>query len=305
MGRLSGEDSNTSPEDFTNPTVTERTRGNLHNFSLPYLKWGEQRQLRCVKVFDDAANGGGGGGDRFSVPNHRSTPVSYDRKRRSFFEPKNPDRPSSSFQPPAEFGRRASISNNGGGIGAATNKIMFEFQTQVERLRSAVLSEGSEEIEPPPTRTAEEARPWNLRTRRSACKDPSANGVSNGRIPRVDEQKPSYPLPMAPIKSPTRQTNVYGGENGNTSGEKRPRAKLRVPLMKQEIEDDFVAMTGIRPPRRPKKRPRLVQKQIDRFLPGLWISEIKASMYKVNENADGAKTLKMLNSTWCVAWLRL
>lgn len=283
VGRRSGgqrEDSKTSPGNFTMATTTERSRSSLHNFSLP-LKWGDQRQLRCVRAIDD--------GDRFPALNHRSLPTSSNRKRRSFFEPENSERPSSSFQPPPEFRRRASISDNDGGIGAVTNKIMLDFQTQVNRMKSAVLSEGSEDIDPPPTRTAEEAMPWNLRTRRSACKDPRANGGTGGRIPRVDERKPSFPLPTASVKSPARRTDVDGGENGDTGGEKRPRAKLRVPLMKQDIEDDFVAMTGIRPPRKPKKRPRHVQRQIDRFFPGLWLSEIRASMYKVNENADGVK----------------
>jgi hypothetical protein len=36
-----------------------------------------------------------------------------------------------------------------------------------------------------------------------------------------------------------------------------------VALSNQEIVDDFVAIRGTRPPRRPKKRPRTVQRQLD------------------------------------------
>jgi hypothetical protein len=39
--------------------------------------------------------------------------------------------------------------------------------------------------------------------------------------------------------------------------------KFSVSLLREEIEQDFSALIGKRPPRRPKKRPRLVQKQMN------------------------------------------
>lgn len=71
--------------------------------------------------------------------------------------------------------------------------------------------------------------PWNLRKRRAACKAPATD--SEG-IQKEEE------------------------ENG-------VRLKFNPTLTKKEVEDDFIAMTGHKPPRRPKKRPRNVQKQID------------------------------------------
>ncbi|CAN6934168.1 unnamed protein product, partial [Brassica oleracea var. botrytis] len=69
--------------------------------------------------------------------------------------------------------------------------------------------------------------PWNLRKRRAACK--------------------------APV---TDSEGIQKEENG-------VRPKFNPTLTKKEVEDDFIAMTGHKPPRRPKKRPRNVQKQID------------------------------------------
>uniref|UniRef100_A0A2P2MXC3 Uncharacterized protein n=1 Tax=Rhizophora mucronata TaxID=61149 RepID=A0A2P2MXC3_RHIMU len=46
---------------------------------------------------------------------------------------------------------------------------------------------------------------------------------------------------------------------------------------------------GQRPARRPKKRPRIVQKQLDTLFPGLWLTEVTPEMYKVHENPDNAK----------------
>ncbi|CAN1267011.1 hypothetical protein LINPERPRIM_LOCUS12726 [Linum perenne] len=39
--------------------------------------------------------------------------------------------------------------------------------------------------------------------------------------------------------------------------------KLCVSLTKDEIEEDFMEIARMRPPRRPKKRPRIVQKYMD------------------------------------------
>jgi len=41
------------------------------------------------------------------------------------------------------------------------------------------------------------------------------------------------------------------------------KTKFSVSLSKEEVEHDFWAMLGTRPPRRPKKRPRIVQKNLD------------------------------------------
>ncbi|CAN1165809.1 hypothetical protein LINPERHAP1_LOCUS26125, partial [Linum perenne] len=39
----------------------------------------------------------------------------------------------------------------------------------------------------------------------------------------------------------------------------------------------------MRPPRRPKKRPRIVQKYMDFMFPGLWLTEVITDLYKVTE----------------------
>jgi len=41
------------------------------------------------------------------------------------------------------------------------------------------------------------------------------------------------------------------------------KTKFSVSLSKEEVEHDFLALLGNRPPRRPKKRPRIVQKNLD------------------------------------------
>jgi hypothetical protein len=46
-------------------------------------------------------------------------------------------------------------------------------------------------------------------------------------------------------------------------GEKKEKRKFWIALSKEEIEEDIFVMTGSRPNRRPRKRPKNVQKQMD------------------------------------------
>ncbi|KAL0797006.1 hypothetical protein Bca101_068383 [Brassica carinata] len=133
----------------------------LHNFTLPYLRWGQQRFLRCV-----------------NLPSHHHLP-------------------SSSSSPSPDHASH----------------------------RSVVAA----------------ARPWNLRTRRAACSEPG------------DE---------SPAKI---EIGVKRGVDGEEI-EKDEKLRFSVSLLKKEIEVDFSNMIGKRLPRRPKKRPRIVQKKLNNLL---------------------------------------
>lgn len=182
-------------------------------------------------------------------PSSSNDAVSGDRKRRH-----------SSFRspPPPPSTHRRGGDFDGKQIEVIREKLMLDLRSEVDKIHAAFLS--NSEFAPPP---APEPRPWNLRTRRS---------------PATVEIAP------APVPVPTPASEVCA--NGGDCGE---RAKFAVALSRQEIEDDFVEMIGRRPPRKPKKRPRYVQKQLDTLFPGLWLSEITPDMYKVNEHPEPPK----------------
>lgn len=46
-------------------------------------------------------------------------------------------------------------------------------------------------------------------------------------------------------------------------GERKEKRKFWISLSKEEIEEDIFVMTGSRPARRPRKRPKNEQKQLD------------------------------------------
>ncbi|KAL8258172.1 hypothetical protein R6Q59_030217 [Mikania micrantha] len=71
--------------------------------------------------------------------------------------------------------------------------------------------------------------------------------------------------------------------NGGIERRVKARAKFSVPLSRREMEKDFEDMGERRLPRKPKKRPKIIQNQLDTLFPGLWLTEIHADLYRVSE----------------------
>ncbi|EPS59780.1 hypothetical protein M569_15024, partial [Genlisea aurea] len=65
--------------------------------------------------------------------------------------------------------------------------------------------------------------------------------------------------------------------------------KLLITLSSKEKEEDFMAMKGCKPPQRPKKRAKLVQRTILAVSPGAWLSELCQERYEVREKKSSKK----------------
>ncbi|CAN0870263.1 hypothetical protein LINGRAHAP2_LOCUS9478 [Linum grandiflorum] len=297
---------------------TERSKPPLHNFNLPCLKWGNQRHLRCMKVSDSTHGGSNNprnGGISFSASDrhhrrNRSPPSKFTATAAA--ASRNCDaRPHHHH---SQFKKPNPVVGGGAddeGIDAVRKKIMLDLKTAAYRMKQEILRKdvGVEEDEdeeaeqgrreerrrssPPAAVTGDadkhnEPRPWNLRTRRAACKAPPpaapiGTSPATGKGLKIEDRKENS---CSPIRN-KREREVEDEE------EERPekkRAKFSVSLSKKEIENDFMAMLGHRPARRPKKRPRIVQKQIDALSIGFWLGEINVDTYKVPEEiADTGK----------------
>lgn len=280
----------------------------LHNFDLPCgLKWGNQKFLRCAKVdsngeiphFHRRSNGSDSIGRRMReidgmVNNRRSsvvkdellkeTEVGFTRKFRS-------------------AGYNGAAGGGGGdGIAAVREKLMFDLQAEADKMKYAIFRDGLEEevSVTPATAPAEvttgvdASRPWNLRTRRAACKAPmngiagggGGGGGSNGAL-KVDVIRNNGSSSLSPLRSEIKSVRLrseFAGAGDSYTGEKRKRTNFSVSLGRREIEEDFMAMVGHRPPRRPKKRAKMVQKNLDTLFPGLWLTEITPDLYKVPDD---------------------
>ncbi|KAL8555814.1 hypothetical protein ACS0TY_003575 [Phlomoides rotata] len=126
----------------------------------------------------------------------------------------------------------------------------------------------------------EETKTWNLRPRRPIHKSLNVNG---GTLKNNGSAIPE----RSKAQSPMRNLNNRSGENDGNSGGNGVKKKLSISisLTKEEIEEDIFALTGSKPARRPKKRAKNIQKQVDNCFPGLWLVSITADSYKVSENS--------------------
>ncbi|KAF3328907.1 hypothetical protein FCM35_KLT05985 [Carex littledalei] len=82
---------------------------------------------------------------------------------------------------------------------------------------------------------------------------------------------------------PWNLRSCRGSVRRPTSRKEQQRPRFSVPLTIDEIEEDIYSVTGSRPRLRPRKRPRIVQKQIDLVYPGLWLTEVTVELYRVPE----------------------
>ncbi|RLN31194.1 formin-like protein 18 [Panicum miliaceum] len=114
---------------------------------------------------------------------------------------------------------------------------------------------------PGATGASQPPRPWNLRTRRSATVAPLASRSEGAWKAAAGQAHQSLASPPA---VPTKRG-------------------FSASLTKEEIAEDFAAIRGTRPPRRPKKRPRAVQRQLDMLYPGLSLADVNLESYKIEE----------------------
>ncbi|KAG8382877.1 hypothetical protein BUALT_Bualt05G0125000 [Buddleja alternifolia] len=260
-------------------TGTERSKA-LHNFTMPCgLRWGNQRFLRCMKVNSD---GQISPLRRFTDNNSDSSDHHRQQQRTAGEKVKDLSGEFVHGSPKVgPTGRRRFYDDDDDddGIAAMREKVMFDLQTAADKMKNAIFKDGHVSISPQPPPAAASAegetnRPWNLRTRRAPSKTPVSVLFSGGggKGLRVDVGRPNSGFAQTKVAAAAAAAAAMsnklpiqrsGGGGAAASGVKRERAKFSVPLSKKEIEEDFMAMVGHRPPRRPKKRARTIQKQID------------------------------------------
>uniref|UniRef100_A0A5B6ZC79 DUF1639 family protein n=1 Tax=Davidia involucrata TaxID=16924 RepID=A0A5B6ZC79_DAVIN len=277
----------------------ERSRP-LHNFTLPRLKWGNQRFLRCMKV---NANGQTSANRRSSASEAESDGLNRNRGGNEVIKRRSSNATESLNKSPlkpigGDSVRPSNKDQDNSGIEAVREKLMYDLRLAADKMKVSILEEKEYE-------ELNLVRPWNLRTRRAACKAPNESGGGGGggmganlRSEELQRNncnssllRPESPMAMAMAKS-SRLRGLAAAATTTQSMEKSEngqRAKFSISLRRKEVESDFLAMAGIRPPRRPKKRPKIVQKQLDSIFPGLWLTEITSETYKVPDFPESVK----------------
>ncbi|KAK4803904.1 hypothetical protein SAY86_003721 [Trapa natans] len=134
-------------------------------------------------------------------------------------------------------------------------------------------SDEAYDTEPEPLDGEAVQRPWNLRPRRS---NPSTKDAEYSNVFTAAAQSPGdYHI------SKSLRLRGLADSSAAAGGERKEKRKLWIALSKEEIEEDMFVMTGSRPARRPKKRPKHVQKVHNAIFPGLWLVGISADDYRL------------------------
>ncbi|KAK8711152.1 hypothetical protein V6N13_146445 [Hibiscus sabdariffa] len=128
----------------------------------------------------------------------------------------------------------------------------------------SLIAEGIEELVP---------KTWNLRPRKLISKPPNHNGSTTKIGVSAHDNKTHR-------SEATRSRNVT---EPKPAEKKEKKQKFSISLSREEIDEDIFAMTGSKASRRPKKRAKNVQKQLDCVFPGLWLASITPDCYRVTE----------------------
>lgn len=159
---------------------------------------------------------------------------------------------------------------------------------------------------------------WNLRPRKPPPTKKRSAGNGGGGI--LKSCIGSFPENKAQgtVRTETiRARNGVDAKIATMTERKEKKPRLTISLSKMEIDEDIYSLTGLKPSRRPKKRAKNVQKQLDvRFhtshrdlrlhnltystfwskfcgflfcfqvlFPGLWMGNVSSDAYKVSDHA--------------------
>ncbi|KAK8693397.1 hypothetical protein V6N13_070981 [Hibiscus sabdariffa] len=114
---------------------------------------------------------------------------------------------------------------------------------------------------------------WNLRPRKPISKPTNYNG-SAAKIGGSAQENRTH------RSEATRSRNITEPKPAEKKAKKQ---KFSISLSREEIDEDIFAMTGSKASRRPKKRAKNVQKQLDCLFPGLWLASITPDCYRVSD----------------------
>ncbi|CAK9185018.1 unnamed protein product [Ilex paraguariensis] len=238
----------------------------LHNFSLPFLRWGQKNHINA---------------------NHRlrrpfeSTRSSPDHQRLSPAEPDSESELENRNKPPV------------GSETARNNRFSFSPCSAQKQKQNAVVSDRESNKEADVENVCGEvgegedlvAKPWNLRPRKTATKvaaeEIGTASLNNGKLPEPGSAVLAIPAFTEAHKVP-KSLRLRGFVEGQCS-EKKEKRKFWISLSREEIEEDVYALTGGKPSRRPKKRPKNVQKVVDNAFPGFYLVGVSADSYRVHE----------------------
>ncbi|CAA7029553.1 unnamed protein product [Microthlaspi erraticum] len=128
---------------------------------------------------------------------------------------------------------------------------------------------------------------WNLRPRKPPpTKKRSAGNNGGGGILKSCSDSFQENKAQGTIRTEAIRARIgVDAKMATMTERKEKKPRLTISLSKMEIDEDIYSLTGSKPSRRPKKRAKNVQKQLDVLFPGLWMGNVSSDAYKVSDHA--------------------
>ncbi|XP_007052276.2 PREDICTED: uncharacterized protein LOC18614448 [Theobroma cacao] len=250
----------------------------LHNFQLHDLKWAmnHSNNHRLRKLSESSHKSPQrGDSDSDSDDNRKGNPVREAAPKNGASSGSSADHRSEKSEKKVINGSDVLVDNNSEKKATPSDgrsKIYIRFRTKNQKPADEVADAGDQNLD---AEYVEELVPktWNLRPRKPITKPRNQNGAAPRIGASAHENKIHRP-------ESTRSRNVT---EPKAAEKKEKKKKFSISLSREEIDDDIFAMTGSKPSRRPKKRAKNVQKQLDCVFPGLWLSSITPDCYRVSD----------------------
>ena len=230
----------------------------LHNFQLHDLKWAmnHTNNHRLRKLSESSHKSPQRGDtDSDSDNNRKGNPVFEAPAQNGASSGSSSDHRTEKLEKKVINGSDVLVDNNSGKKATPSDgrsKIYIRWRTKNQKSVDEVADVGDQNLN---AEDFEELVPktWNLRPRKPISKPPNQNGGATKIRASADENKTHR------LES-TRSRNVT---EPKAAEKKEKKQKLSISLSREEIDDDIFAMTGSKASRRPKKRAKNVQKQLD------------------------------------------
>lgn len=268
----------------------------LHNFDLPHLRWAHKNHHSSPhsnnashnrfrrRDSPDLHNHGGGGGN-----NNNNTIIISNGNTVTSLSPSNASETDPADLVPVRDDACTQASKSSS---RTPRKPVSLSSSACQQKDAAVGLEKDKEKDDGVEEGECEAKPWNLRPRKVVT-FPTTSFKKGDRM--LDEtvfyqKKDNSAGGYGHTKSSRlRGTLLEGSGHGSIYGSDRPRKveekkRLWISLSREEIEEDVYALTGSRPARKAKKRPKTVQKQLDNVFPGLYLVGMTADAYRVHDS---------------------
>ncbi|XP_044491897.1 uncharacterized protein LOC123215745 [Mangifera indica] len=272
----------TPPESSLDPSMASSTTVKsqpLHNFSLPDLKWAmnHANTHRFRKLSDCSSHKSPRNDADCESEYPKQNPILESGRIGDGIDKSDKKKPAAAVL--SDDLVENSEKKLTGSSDGSRSKIFIKIRTKNCKTSDEVADTGDHASVA--AEDAEESVPktWNLRPRRVITKvnNNATGGASKIGGAAVQDHK---------AQPPTRNRNIVTTEAKvpeKKEREKEKKQKFSISLTKEEIENDILILTGSKPARRPKKRAKNVQKQLDFVFPGLWLASITPDSYRVND----------------------